>query len=118
MGDIRDDDAVREDRSEGEDARWRERPRSVLDSYSSARADLTAVDLGWLRSRVRPLIMSGPGDGEFAFGELTPSTAVCILSWELVLALVVEIMSFVYSAIVCVIDVALGFISEGTVSSW
>ena len=119
VGDMREDDAVREDRSEGEDARWRERPRSVLDSYSSARADLTAVDLEWLRSRVRPLIISGPGDGELAVGEPTPSTVICILSWELVLALVVEIMSFVYSTIVCVIDVALlGLISEGAVSSW
>jgi hypothetical protein len=59
------DDGLREEELEGDDARWRERPRRVLDSCSSSvRADLAAADRLWLRSRVRPLLMSGPGEGE------------------------------------------------------
>lgn len=65
MGDRTEDDGLREEELEGDDARWRERPRRVLDSCSSSvRADLAAVDRLWLRSRVRPLLMSGPGEGE------------------------------------------------------
>lgn len=46
MGERTEDDGLREEISNGEDARWRERPRSVLDSFSySARVDLTAADL-------------------------------------------------------------------------
>lgn len=48
----------------GEVARWRERPRSVLASCSSTLARVVWIEarLAWLRSLVRPLIMSGAGE--------------------------------------------------------
>lgn len=81
MGERTEDDGLRDDELEGDGARWRERPRRVLDSCSSSvRADLAAVDRLWLRSRVRPLLMSGLGEGEALVSLSTlGSTLGCIL---------------------------------------
>jgi len=89
VGESMERDGLREAGHGGDDARCRERPLNVLDSTLSNRSPARAA-LGWLRSRVRPRIMSVPGMGEWVIEvSMTvsmPRETACILCDRLVVA--------------------------------